>query len=687
MSDPASIEHALQECKRKALANPVKAIPCLKNVLDLATKPHSIIEILYELGRAQVRVAQLLEAERTFLRLLEFSERGLLDIGVIKALLGLASVEVKRGHANMTIDFASKTLKLSSAIGYQQGIAKSHHYLAIGQLRAGNTLEAERHIEQAIFQWQEMHSEEELGISLNAAGFILETKGDRHAALTTYNRALNLFKSMGDRRQMAIVFSNIAVSKKRLGAYEEATNNYERALSLAREVSDSLLSAVILVNYAELLRDKGEYEAARFCLEDALRAQKAAGDILGTALTLGDIGYLEYLRGDVQNAIFFFRESLRIYENSGSHLGLVYRMHGFSRVLVDFGLLSEAKEILEKAEGFANSHQSVAEISWVELSWGYYEKAQDNIGRARKRLTRVCESARRISDPETFALASLLLAEIELERGLSQADKVALERAHSYITEGKEIAESAGRFVNLVDLLLVESLLLGAQFQFREALKSVQDAKDISSRMHLAQFEQSTALENLLRERRDLAQSPNIVAMLRTHSARDLLDFVDFIARRRPAEDLVNPEQIFLLVTKVASPGPTVIYSDNLPMNKDPSALSSSLGVFMATAIGQGGAHRRGLYGPLPALDLVDHETLVYAASIPDRTQTDKRMKGLRYCMLFLMFPVSMRRLFWNRPSLVEAFEEHLRVSDITEINAEVCDSLKSEVISQLKLQ
>jgi hypothetical protein len=161
---------------------------------------------------------------------------------------------------------------------------------------------------------------------------------------------------------------------------------------------------------------------------------------------------------------------------------------------------------------------------------------------------------------------------------------------------------------------------------------------------------------------------------------------MDFVARRRPVEDIMQPDQIFLLATKVASPGPMVIYSDKLPLDKDPSILSSSLGVFMATAIGQGGAHRTGLYGPLPALDLADHETLVYAASIPDKSQTDRRMKGLRYCMVFLIFPVSMRRFFWNHLGLAQVFEEHLQVSDISNIEANKCKALKKAVLSQLEI-
>lgn len=686
MADYASVDLALQECKKKLLTDPADAIFCLQQLVDLATESRSLIAILDELGKAQMRMALLREAEESFLRLLEFSKRSMIDEGAIKGLLGLTSVEAKRGQAKKTIELANRAFELSEAIEYEMGVARSHHCLAIGKSDAGDALEAERHIEQAIFLWQEMENQEQLGESLNAAGAILEAKGDRHAALATYNRALKLFELMGDHRQMAIVLNNIAVSKKRLGGYKEAVEQHERALRLAREVADSLLSAVILGNYAELLRDTGEYEAASFCLEDALRAQKAAGDILGTALTMGDIGYLTYLRGDIQGAIFFFRESMRIYENSGAHTGLVYRMHEFSRVLVDYGLMSEAKEILEKSEELANQHQSIAEAAWVDLSWGYYEKAHDNIGRARERLTRVCEVSRRISAPETVVLAMILLAEIELERGLSQGDEKSLERAHVYITEGKDIAQSSGRFVNFVDLLQIESLLLGAQFRFEEALEKIRESKNVSTKMLLAQVEQSAVLENLLHERKDLAESPKIVAMLRTHSARDLLDFMDFVARRRPVEDIMHPDQIFLLATKIASPGPMVIYSDKLPLEKDPSILSSSLGVFMATAIGQGGAHRTGLYGPLPALDLADHETLVFAASIPDKKQIDSRMKGLRYCIFFLIFPVSMRRFFWNHLGLAQVFEEHLQVSDISNIDANKCKSLKKAVLSQLEM-
>ncbi len=572
-------------------------------------------------------------------------------------------------------------------MNYQAGIAESHHLLAIGLWNAGDIAEAERHIESALFLWQEISNPLRLADSLNIAGTILETKGDRQSALITYDRSQKIFEELKIPRKIATVLNNKATAKKRLGSFEEAVEDYEMATSLSRGAFDPHLTSTILRNYAELLRDRGEFEASQICLEEALQTKKSLEDLLGTTQIMGDIATLSYLRGDVQGAIWFFRESLRIYNNIGSQTGLVFNLHIFARVLVDFGLLNEAKEILNRAESLAEKHQSLAEKAWVDLACGYLEKVEDNIGRARTRLSRALEAARRISDPETVVLAAIILAEIELEHGLSTYDKNAFQSAHNYIEEGKSIAQASGRFYNLVDLLLVESLLLGAQFQFEKAIDRAKEAKNIASRMHLAQLERSQILETILSERKDLAESNKIMALLRAHSTRDLLDFVDLVARRRPSELSIDQDTLFLLAVKVGTPGPVVIFSDSLPKGKDPDELSTSLGVYMATAIGQGGAHRSGLFGPLPAFDLADFEIMVYAASIPDRTQEDERMRGNSYCLFFLIFPLNMRRLLWNRPVLEEVFRKQLQVSDISEITESSYHTLKEELLTKAKAQ
>ncbi len=140
MPDYASVDLALQDCKKKRLTDPADAIFCLQQLVNLATESRSLIAILNELGKAQMRMALLREAEESFTRLLEFSKKSLIDEGAIKGLLGLSSVEAKRGQAKKTIELASRALKLSEANKYEMGVARSHHCLAIGKSDAGDAL-------------------------------------------------------------------------------------------------------------------------------------------------------------------------------------------------------------------------------------------------------------------------------------------------------------------------------------------------------------------------------------------------------------------------------------------------------------------------------------------------------------------------------------------------------------------
>ncbi|MFX0117015.1 MAG: tetratricopeptide repeat protein [Candidatus Hodarchaeota archaeon] len=535
MANQRSAEKALKKCIETPGKDYSAMAACLKEVLDQATDCGSRIAVLGELGCIQTQAGRYSEAKKTFFRLLEFSKRALLDEGAVNAQIGLASVAAKQGQTRVATNFAEKSLQLSKAIGYSWGEAKSNHHLAIAKWMEKSLLDSERFINRAINLWQNIQDNLGLAESLNVAGAIFEAKGDRKTAITTYSRAHGLFESLGKTRQIALILNNIAIANKRLGAYDQANEHYLRTISLTREINDLSLCSTFMRNYSELLRERGDNESARSYLDEALRLRKSADDLLGIASLLGDLGDLSYHCGDVEEAIHFYRNSLQIDENSGSQAGSINRLVQYIRVLVDAELMLEAKQILQKAKSLSTHHRSLIEIGWVNFARGYYAKAENNVDKARNSLKAAHRIATKVQDPELIFLINLLLIEIRLEAGSGQVDKGQIEQAYRYIAEAQEVARSSGRFVGLVDFLLIEALLLGLQFRFDDALERVQEAITICLTMRLAQIKRVRIVETVLHQRSDMTGTQEAQAMLHKYYTQNLLNFIDSVTRKRPS--------------------------------------------------------------------------------------------------------------------------------------------------------
>ncbi|MFW9917655.1 MAG: tetratricopeptide repeat protein [Candidatus Thorarchaeota archaeon] len=684
MSDKSSVEQALQRCKEKELKDSKDALPCLQEILGRVTDPYSRIVVLDELGHVQTRAALFSAARKTFLDLQTLSKGTSLDEGIVRALIGLAAVEARQGQAIEMTSLAREALQLSKAIAYARGEAQSNHYIAVGQWREGDSIDAERHIDRAIALWREIKDEFALAESLNVAAAIHETRGDREAARAMYDNAFQLFEAKGSTRQMAIVLNNKAIAEKRLGAYNEACRDFELGIYLAKEANDFNLTLTFMINYADVLRDRGDYNKSRSYLEEALQISQSAEDSIGTALALGDLAITAYQRGNVQRTLSFFRESLRAFESPEVDRGQLDKILLYSRALADFQLMSEARKTLEKAEKLASNNHSLAKSGLVDLAWGYYEKAEGNSGKAKQWLQKAYSAARRARDPDTVILVIILLIEIELERELNWQDTSSLNQVQRYIREGKEIAQVSGRFVHFVDLLLIESMLLFLQFKFDEALRSIREAANLSSQLALRQMERVRALEEMLRRKIELLESQKPLAILFPHSIRDLLDLIDSLVRRRFSDRFIDIDEIFLLVVAVDPSETSILFSDPLLEGKDPPHSSILLGRAVASVIGSSETESDDLYGPLAVPNLIDYETLVYPFLMPEKSQQSPQKNDFTYHFAFLMFPAYVRGLFWNHPALLGTFKEHLQISAVSEVTANRCIALKEALFKTL---
>lgn len=129
--------------------------------------------------------------------------------------------------------------------------------------------------------------------------------------------------------------------------------------------------------------------------------------------------------------------------------------------------------------------------------------------------------------------------------------------------------------------------------------------------------------------------------------------------------------------------GPEIYLTDEFKFTKtDKNILSTKIGVYFNTAIGQGANANAGLFGPLPFPDVREYESIVYTSFLKDSQNADPRAKGMSYCMFVVTFPKKFTKYYTNRQYLEAIFENFVsKFDDVRSVKKIDLNDLKISLI------
>ncbi len=174
-----------------------------------------------------------------------------------------------------------------------------------------------------------------LAYAYKALGLVYVMQGRYVETIENYEKALEVFDSLDDKRGQANILSNVGTVYFNQADDAKALELYLKALGVAEQTTDSARIATILVNIGAVYAHKtATYDKALEYYFRALPISKSLADqnIIGTINS--NIGELYLLRGDVQLAVNYFTESLKNYGGSENtpyalnNLGKAYQQKG-----------------------------------------------------------------------------------------------------------------------------------------------------------------------------------------------------------------------------------------------------------------------------------------------------------------------------------------------------------------------
>lgn len=189
----------------------------------------------------------------------------------------------------------------------------------------------------------------------NWLGWIYYDFGRSAESLEYYERALEIFRELGDHNLENAVLNNIGQVYQKLGQNEKAIEYYEQAAIIQKAVGNRVEEVRLLNSLGGVYNALGQREEALKYFQEALDISKAAGDRSGEGITLSNLGGIYDALGNKEEALKYFQEALAIHKEVGDrsgegttlwHLGVFYFKQDRYDVALAFFLL--ARDIYEE---------------------------------------------------------------------------------------------------------------------------------------------------------------------------------------------------------------------------------------------------------------------------------------------------------------------------------------------------
>ena len=148
--------------------------------------------------------------------------------------------------------------------------------------------------------------------------------GDYSTAFKLYEKALLLYREVGNLGSIGATLKMLGWSAMRTGDYGQARLWLEEALVVCRQTGDLHQITSTLAGLGELATRTGHYKSADGLLEESLNICRRIGEKWNIAIVLGSLGWAALRRQDFGKMRELLRESLSIRRETGDRGGMAW---------------------------------------------------------------------------------------------------------------------------------------------------------------------------------------------------------------------------------------------------------------------------------------------------------------------------------------------------------------------------
>jgi len=609
--------------------------------------------------------------------------------GLDESLNAQANVYLRRGDLDRSLENYEKSLSIRKLQKDQILISNTYNSLAIYYRIKGDLYKSFEYANHALEMKNLIGDKRGIGISYHELGDIYSARGEFKEALKSYHDSLDIKEEIGDKFGIARTGNRIGDVYYSMGEYEDALIYYFESLKMRESMGEKRGAASCLQQIGRIYDDQGRHEEAIKFFNKALYTYTDIKDNKGMADLLSDIGTFLHSKGMLKKSLDSFERALDYYEDLEIEEGLVDALCENASALIDADKLDKASNQLDRASVLASKHGSKIEEQLVTTYQAVLFKAKKDLGTAKKLLLQAYNESKLTSNRKVRLLSCLNLAGIYLEEFKLDFSDSAFNETQRYVEEAQVLSKGKMLIPSYINTLLIEASLYSSKLDFNTAIGFLETAKETAVRTKLSHQEKLIDLQmNQLDIRKvilsemyqELAEKEKYFKQL---GAEDASGYITTGLKRVESGDI---EQTFLLCFKQSRIGPELLVGEELPFDNKLELLTA-MPVFFVTAIGQGGRHNEGLYGPLPVPsrnELQHYSSLIYSKLLPDKTQTDKRMKGKNFIIICFLYPQSMETFVSAKRLYIKELHDKStsEIMDVDEVTLNFLQELKKQIFS-----
>jgi eukaryotic-like serine/threonine-protein kinase len=334
------------------------------------------------LGRAQVLMGELDQAEQSFQAALIAHQERADALGQARALSGLGNVQDRRGNRMASLELGERALALCGGQGDAALEATLLRNSAMGLRAMGRLAEARTRLAQAVALADEVGAPAVQGQALSALAQIALHEGRLPRAHEHAAEALACFQAVGNAHQQAKVHTQQGHIFRHQGRLVEAEGALQTALALHREHGARQNEALCLGALGTVWVQRGNWPAGSEAYRVAIRILAELGDTINEAIFRANLGIELAERGDVEGAIRLLRAAASLHRASHNPRSETIDLANLGGMLCRTGQLEEAQAVLARAEGLATAQGDRRYLGVVLMNRADLALARGEDGRA-----------------------------------------------------------------------------------------------------------------------------------------------------------------------------------------------------------------------------------------------------------------------------------------------------------------
>ncbi|MFL5592408.1 MAG: tetratricopeptide repeat protein [Ktedonobacteraceae bacterium] len=213
-------------------------------------------------------------------------------------------------------------------------------------------------------------------------GRLYGTLGKKELALEQYERALHIYRAVGDRQGEGRALNHIASVQENIGRVELARELHEQASAIGRDIGDRKVEADGHGGLAWIAHRQGRQEEALAYYEQALHLYRETGNRIGESDALNGMGLIHQILGEKQQALQLVEQALRLRREVGDRGGEGRTLNNLGLLNFDLGQEEQAYEcykasfLIRKETGDRNGEGVVLySIGKLYFKWEQYALA------------------------------------------------------------------------------------------------------------------------------------------------------------------------------------------------------------------------------------------------------------------------------------------------------------------------